>query len=212
MVLAASFSKFTTTLTWNSTNIEPYMYYVDDNSSDVDSSPNKGTQNDFDAQKNIDFSCDSLSEAAFDVGNVTFVDSNIATGNNPTSPDDFTLPSGWVNGDVAVFWWYTRTSSKTFVPTGNEITIKYNVASPSSGRLVIGYRTLQNGDGSFSWTSSDSSSSTTVWGVSVFRNVFNIATHLKLILVLQQFFQHEQSQSTCSYGNYYWKRSVDYLW
>ncbi len=62
---------------------------------------------------------------------------------------------------------------QTFTP-GSDITIKYNTASSGYGRLVIGYRTLQSDDVLFSWTSSSVSSSTTIWGVSVFRNVYNI--------------------------------------
>jgi hypothetical protein len=46
MVVAASFSQFTSTLTWNSTNMDLYpdvnnIYYVDNNSSHVDGSPNR---------------------------------------------------------------------------------------------------------------------------------------------------------------------------
>jgi hypothetical protein len=102
---------------------------------------------------------------------ITYVSTTSATGNNPTS-GDFTLPSGWQAGDVAIFWWYTYADTKTFTPPSG-ITQKYQTAPTGYGRLYIGHRVLQNGDLTFSWTASSVASSTTIWGVSVFRGVDN---------------------------------------
>jgi len=101
---------------------------------------------------------------------ITYVGSTSATGNNPTS-GSFTLPSGWQANDFCIFWWYTYADTKTFVHNVGQITQKYNTSSSGYGRLFIGYRILQTGDTTFSWTSSSVTSSTTIWGVSVFRNV-----------------------------------------
>ena len=174
MVIASSYSQYVSTLTWNTSNTPQSTYYVDTNSTDVDSSANKGTLSNFAAQQNLEGLVDTFTEDIYDVDdNVTFVNSVDTSGNNPTS-GSFTLPSDWVAGDVAVFWWYTRDSGKTFTYTEGDITIKYNTASSGYGRIVIGYRTLQDGDSSFNWDASYVYGSTTIWGVSVFRNVYNL--------------------------------------
>jgi hypothetical protein len=103
---------------------------------------------------------------------ISYVGNTSATGNNPTS-GNFTLPSGWQAGDVAIFWWYTYAGTKTYTPPTN-VTLKENNAPTNYGRLYIGYRTLQSGDSTFAWTSSSVTNSTTIWGVSVFRNVYNV--------------------------------------
>ncbi|MEM4313090.1 MAG: hypothetical protein QXH95_03440, partial [Thermoplasmata archaeon] len=98
---------------------------------------------------------------------ITFVGTTSSTGNNPTS-GSFTLPAGWQAGDLCIFWWFTYDGSKTFTPpTG--VTQKYQVGQTNYGRLYIGYRYLQSGDSTFSWSSSSSTGSTTIWGTSVFR-------------------------------------------
>ena len=65
MVAASSFSRITSTLMWNTTTPQG-ADYVDINTTDVDSSPNKGTQSNFTAQQfgpdNIN---DTLREGAF---------------------------------------------------------------------------------------------------------------------------------------------------
>jgi hypothetical protein len=100
---------------------------------------------------------------------ISFVGSTSATANNPTS-GSFTLPTGWQPGDFAIFVWYTYANTKTFTPPSG-ITQKYQTAPAGYGRLYIGYRVLQSGDSSFSWSSSNVANSTTVWITSVFRNV-----------------------------------------
>ena len=100
---------------------------------------------------------------------ITFVGSTGSTGNNPTF-GSFTLPSGWQSGDFAIFWWYTYADTKTFTPPSG-VTQKYQTAPTGYGRLYIGYRVLQSGDSTFSWTASSVTSSTTIWGVSVFHGV-----------------------------------------
>ena len=100
---------------------------------------------------------------------ITFVGSTSASSNNPTS-DSFSLPSGWQAGDFAIFWWYTYANTKTFTPP-NGVTQRYQTAPSGYGRLYIGYRVLQSGDSTFTFTSSSVYGSTTVWGVSVFRGV-----------------------------------------
>jgi hypothetical protein len=100
---------------------------------------------------------------------ITFVGYTSSGGSNPTS-GRFSLPSGWQAGDFAIFWWYTYDSTKTFT-SPNGLTQKYQTAVSYYGRLYVGYRVLQPGDSTFTWTSSSVSGSTTVWGASVFRNV-----------------------------------------
>jgi hypothetical protein len=100
---------------------------------------------------------------------ITYVGSASSTANNPTS-GSFSLPGGWAAGDTAVFWWYTYSSTKTFTaPPG--VTQKQQAASAGYGRLYIGYRALQSGDSTFSWSASSVANSTTIWGTSVFRGV-----------------------------------------
>jgi hypothetical protein len=50
MVAAASFSRITSTMMWNTTTLQG-ADYIDINTTDVDSSPNKGTQSNFTAQQ-----------------------------------------------------------------------------------------------------------------------------------------------------------------
>lgn len=100
---------------------------------------------------------------------ITYVGSASATGNNPTS-GNFSLPSGWQVGDIAIFWWFTYAYNKTFTPPSG-VTQKQQASSSGYGRLYIGYRTLQSGDSTFGWTASSVTGSTTIWGTSVFRGV-----------------------------------------
>jgi hypothetical protein len=65
MVAASSFSRLTSTLMWNTTSPQGGDY-VDINTTDVDSSPNKGTQSNFTAQQfGLDNINDTLTEGAF---------------------------------------------------------------------------------------------------------------------------------------------------
>ena len=103
---------------------------------------------------------------------ISYAGTASSTGNNPTS-GSWSLQSGWQANDFCIFWWYTYTNTKTITltETGTGVTQKYNNAPSGYGRLFIGYRVLQSGDSTFAWTSSSASSSTTIWGTSVFRNV-----------------------------------------
>jgi len=105
----------------------------------------------------------------YSVLGISFIGSASSTGSNPTS-GSFSLPSGWAVGDVAVFWWYTYDSTKTFTPPSG-VTQKRQASSGGYGRIYIGYRQLQSGDTTFGWTSSSVNNSTTIWGTSVFRGV-----------------------------------------
>jgi hypothetical protein len=70
LVAAASFSRITASFMWNTTTTLPATDYVDINTTDVDSSPNKGTQSNFPAQQyGPDSINDNLTEGAF--GTVT---------------------------------------------------------------------------------------------------------------------------------------------
>jgi len=65
MVAAASFSRLTSTLMWNTTSATAGEDYVDINTTDVDLSPNKGTQSNFTAQQyGPDLINDTLTEAS----------------------------------------------------------------------------------------------------------------------------------------------------
>lgn len=100
---------------------------------------------------------------------IAFVGNVSSAGNNSTS-GSFSLPAGRQAGDVAIFWWYTRTNTKTFTPPGT-ITQQKQTSASGFGRIYIGYRVLQAADTTFAWTSSSASNSTVIWGTSVFRNV-----------------------------------------
>ncbi|OGE17570.1 hypothetical protein A3F00_05415 [Candidatus Daviesbacteria bacterium RIFCSPHIGHO2_12_FULL_37_11] len=100
---------------------------------------------------------------------IEFIGSATSTGNNTTS-GSFTLPSGWQSGDTAVFWWYTRTNTKTIILPAT-LTQKQQVNASGFGRIYVGYRVLQSGDSTFAWTSSSATNSTVIWGTSVFRGV-----------------------------------------
>jgi len=65
IVTASSFTRYSSTLMWNGTSVEEGFHYVDNNSSDVDTSPNKGAQSNFTAQQyGPDGIYDRLTEAA----------------------------------------------------------------------------------------------------------------------------------------------------
>ncbi len=65
IVVASSFSRYSSTLSWNSTSVEQGFDYVDNANSNVDSSPDKGTHSNFTAQQyGPDNVYDTLTEAA----------------------------------------------------------------------------------------------------------------------------------------------------
>ncbi len=97
---------------------------------------------------------------------ITYVGAATNTGNNTTA-GDFTLPAGWAAGDVAICWWYTRSSSKTFTKPA-AVTQLQNASSSYPGRLFVGYRVLVAGDSTFAWTSSSVTNSDIIWGTSVY--------------------------------------------
>lgn len=99
---------------------------------------------------------------------ITFVD---FTGNgfaNAVS-GSFTLPASWADGDLGVFWWFTRSSTRVFTkPT--DVTEKFHdTVSDTFGQLWIGYRHLVTGDTTFGWTCTSVTNQTIVFGCSVFR-------------------------------------------
>ncbi len=97
---------------------------------------------------------------------ITYVGAATSTGNDTTS-GNFSLPAGWAAGDVAICWWYTRSSSKTFTKPA-AVTQLQNSSSSYPGRLFVGYRVLVAGDTTFAWTSSSVANSDVIWGTSVY--------------------------------------------
>ena len=66
IVTASSFTRYSSALNWNGTSVEEGFDYVDNNSSDVDVSPNKGAQSNFTAQQyGPDGIYDTLTEGSF---------------------------------------------------------------------------------------------------------------------------------------------------
>ncbi|TSC65652.1 MAG: Uncharacterized protein CEO21_363 [Microgenomates group bacterium Gr01-1014_80] len=103
------------------------------------------------------------------VPGIQFIGTVSNTGKDTTS-SFFSLPAGWQPGDVAVFWWYTYTDTKTITPPA-ALTQKQQASSAGFGRIYIGYRVLQSGDTTFAWTASSATNSTVIWGASVFSGV-----------------------------------------
>jgi hypothetical protein len=66
MVVSSSFSRIISSLTWNTTAVEEGFHFVDNNSSDLDSSPNKGSQTNFEGQQsNPDGIYSTITEAQY---------------------------------------------------------------------------------------------------------------------------------------------------
>jgi hypothetical protein len=87
IVVASSFSHYTCTLTWNSTSAWT-QNYVDNNTSNVDSSQDKGTHSDFPAQQaGPDSIYDRLTEENTGRSNSTLIDAESFEGGWP--------PTGW---------------------------------------------------------------------------------------------------------------------
>ncbi len=103
IVVASSFSHYTITPTWNSTTASGEDY-VDNDISDVDSSPDKGTHSNFAAQQNADGIFDTLTEARTDflVKKGTFAKAT-TTGSQIVTGTGF-LPK------AVIFWWTRQTS------------------------------------------------------------------------------------------------------
>jgi hypothetical protein len=104
VVVASSFSRYTCTLTLNSTYTDPD--FVDINTSDMDSSPDKGTQSNFTAQQSApDSIYDTLTEVNTGGGlsNVTLINGESFEGS--TFP-----PTGW---SASTSYW-SRTSSQHY--------------------------------------------------------------------------------------------------
>jgi hypothetical protein len=107
----------------------------------------------------------SIGEAA-----ITFIGfTTVQIEDDPTS-GDWTLPGGWQDGDLAVFWWYSREgNSQTFTEPGT-VTQKVDYSASGVGRVFVGYRHLQSGDTTFGWTATASGlSNATFWSTAVFR-------------------------------------------
>lgn len=102
---------------------------------------------------------------------VSFVDdwNNDGGSDNPTA-GTWNLPAGWQEGDVGIFWWYSRHYTKTFTEPGT-VTEELSSAPVGYGHLWVGTRVLETGDTTFDWTASSVADSPVVFGVVVFRNV-----------------------------------------
>jgi hypothetical protein len=91
-----------------------------------------------------------------------------------STTQNWELPSGWVVGDVGLFYYYCGRGTGTFSPNAGVTEIINHAdtdASNPRGRLYIGYRVLQSGDTTFSWTSGSVASIDQGWGVEVYRGV-----------------------------------------
>jgi hypothetical protein len=97
--------------------------------------------------------------------------SSAATG---STTQDWTLPAGWDAGDLALFYYYCGRGTGSFSPSGS-LSEHLNAADSDpthpKGRLYIGYRVLQQGDTTFSWTSGSVAGIDQVWGVEAWRGV-----------------------------------------
>jgi hypothetical protein len=94
VVVASSFTRYTSTLIRNDTYVDPD--YVDNNTSDVDSSPDKGTQSNFATQQSApDSTYDTLTEVNMGSGMAT-----------PTLLDE-SFDAAWplTNWNVAGYYW-----------------------------------------------------------------------------------------------------------
>lgn len=92
IVLASSFSRYTCTLTWNSTT--QTQNYVDNNTSDVDLSGDNGTHNNFPAQQTgPDSIYDTLTEQNTGYVNTTLIDAESFEGSWP--PSSWTETGRW---------------------------------------------------------------------------------------------------------------------
>ena len=94
---------------------------------------------------------------------------NNGAANNGTAGDWDVSGIAFNAGDIGLFWWWCRDSTKTFTePAG--VTQKHDFAGGAGfGRLFIGYRYLVGGDTTFGWTASSVSTVTVLWGVTVIR-------------------------------------------
>lgn len=101
---------------------------------------------------------------------ITYIGSASNAFSNAVS-GSFTLPVGWADGDLGVFWWWTRSSTiRVFTkPTDVDQKLLYNGSSDVFGQLWIGYRHLVTGDTTFDWTCTSVANQTIVFGSSVFR-------------------------------------------
>lgn len=100
---------------------------------------------------------------------ISYIGATSGSANNPTS-GSWDLPAGWSNNDAAIFCIFSTDSTKVLKEnSGGAITA---IGSGSlSGSYILGYRRLQTGDVGFSWSGSDDSNSTTMWGTVVFRSI-----------------------------------------
>lgn len=107
---------------------------------------------------------------------ISFVYGEANTANNPTS-GNFPLgaeTTNWVAGDFALFYWYGRVTGKTWADnSGGKVSILYDDAGGTNGRISIAYRFLVTGDVAtdMAWTSASSANSDVSQGVAIFRDV-----------------------------------------
>jgi len=108
---------------------------------------------------------------------ITFIGCDKYSENNPES-GAFTLHADAQAGDIAIFFWYTRTYTKTITLDPAQATpmhTLYNTSSSGRGRLFIGWVLVTqislDSHETWGWTSSTVANSTTIWGASIFRGV-----------------------------------------
>jgi len=94
---------------------------------------------------------------------------NAAPLNNPTTGDWDVSGIGFNAGDLCIFGWYCRDSTKTFTEPGTVIQKADFAGGVNIGRTFIGYRYLQAGDTTFTWTASSVATVSTLWGNTVIR-------------------------------------------
>jgi hypothetical protein len=102
--------------------------------------------------------------------------SQAAAANNPLSG---TFPLGvegvdWQPGNLAIFWWYGRASTKTWTnASGGRLTVRHEDIGGANGVLTIASRVLVTGDlaADLAWTSPTVTNATCCWGTAIFAGV-----------------------------------------
>ena len=151
------------------------IQYAISSSSNADGSADIGTETNFVNAQDYAPDSDYMTIQEYNKGGSTtseilFIGSDTQSGNNPTSGTFSFAGVSPQAGDFVLCWWYTRSNTKTIAESA-AVTQLYDVSSSSYGRLFVGYRIYQNGDSSYSWTSSSVSQATTSYGTLTFHNV-----------------------------------------
>lgn len=122
IVVTSSFSQYTCTPTWNSVTASGEDY-VDNDISDVDSSPDKGTHSNFAAQQNVDGIFDTLSEARTD-----FLVKKDTFRRTPNSGSQIITGTGFLPKAI-IFWW----TNQTFYGVSAGTRVGYGFATHDGG-------------------------------------------------------------------------------